>query len=72
MLSQATLSKIPELEVVTSEVVRTLQPGGLAILGLGGTKKCDGNFYLCYLQKRDSYFVEEFPLMDLLLQSQWL
>lgn len=37
MLSQASLSKIPELDVVVSEVVRTIQPGGLAVLGLGGT-----------------------------------
>lgn len=55
MFSTATLSKITKLEVVTSEVIRTLQPGGLAVLGLGGTSKCDMNFYMLPAEKRQLF-----------------
>ena len=55
MLSMATLSKIEELEVVTSEVIRTLRPGGLALLGLGAAQKCDMNFYMLPAEKRQLF-----------------
>ena len=45
ILSQATMSKITEVDIVVDEVLRTLKPGGFAALGLGGTFKCGRDFW---------------------------
>ena len=55
MMSQASLSKISELDVVVSEVVRTLQHGGLAALGLGGTLVCAERYWTLPLEQRQLF-----------------
>lgn len=55
MMSQASLSKISELDVVVSEVVRTLQHGGLAALGLGGTFECAERYWTLPLEQRQLF-----------------
>lgn len=45
ILSQATMSKIQEVDVVVDEILKVLKPGGFAALGLGGTLKCRGEFW---------------------------
>lgn len=55
MMSQASLSKISELDVVVSEVVRTLQHGGLAALGLGGTFECAERYWTLSLEQRQLF-----------------
>ncbi|XRB17882.1 hypothetical protein RI054_16g77270 [Pseudoscourfieldia marina] len=52
MLSQATLSKIVQLEIVIQEASKALAPGGLAILGLGGTMECSHRFWSAPLSER--------------------
>jgi len=52
MLSQATLSKIVEVEVVIEEASKALAPGGLAFLGLGGTAECSHRFWSKPLSER--------------------
>jgi SAM-dependent methyltransferase len=55
IISQATLSKINEVDVVLSEVLKTLKPGGFAALGLGGTFKCGTELWQLPAMKRQLF-----------------
>lgn len=52
MLSQATMTKMPDMITPVKNAARTLAPGGMAFLGFGGTMQCTPSVYAQPLAKR--------------------
>ena len=64
MLSQAALSKIPELDVVLEEAGRSLSYGGVALFGLGAAQAWNPTFWTRKFEDRLLYCGDMFIAGD--------